>query len=336
MFKGVHELPPGHLLTVQNGRRARRALLGGRVRARLRPHRALLRRPAPRDRRRLGDDAPARGRAGRRVPQRRPRLEHRRVARRARGRARASRRSTASSPTAPTTTRARTRASSPAGATSSCTRSRSARRTSSTTIRRSCYHLDFPVAGPGAFPQYIVSRLAREHMKVVLGGQGGDEIVRRLRALPARVLRAVHQGRDRRDDAQRQLRRHVRVDHPEPRDAARVQAADAGVLARGPLRRSRPALLPPHRPRARRSASVIDWSILGDYSPFETFRSIFRAGNVRQGVVLRPDDALRLQDAAAGAAARRGPREHGARARVARAASSTTRSSSSPPRCRPT
>lgn len=38
------------------------------------------------------------------------------------------------------------------------------------------YHLDEPVAGPGLFPQYIVSRLAAKHVKVILGGQGGDEI----------------------------------------------------------------------------------------------------------------------------------------------------------------
>ncbi len=38
------------------------------------------------------------------------------------------------------------------------------------------YHLDEPVAGPGLFPQYIVSRMAAKHVKVVLGGQGGDEI----------------------------------------------------------------------------------------------------------------------------------------------------------------
>lgn len=38
------------------------------------------------------------------------------------------------------------------------------------------YHLDFPVAGPGSFPQYMVSKLASEHLKVVLGGQGGDEV----------------------------------------------------------------------------------------------------------------------------------------------------------------
>lgn len=38
------------------------------------------------------------------------------------------------------------------------------------------FHLDFPVAGPGSFPQFMVSKLASEHVKVVLGGQGGDEI----------------------------------------------------------------------------------------------------------------------------------------------------------------
>jgi asparagine synthase (glutamine-hydrolysing) len=43
-------------------------------------------------------------------------------------------------------------------------------------IRKVIYHLDYPVAGPGSFPQYMVSKLASEHLKVVLGGQGGDEI----------------------------------------------------------------------------------------------------------------------------------------------------------------
>jgi len=38
------------------------------------------------------------------------------------------------------------------------------------------YHLDQPVAGPGSFPQYMVSGLVKHHVKVVLGGQGGDEI----------------------------------------------------------------------------------------------------------------------------------------------------------------
>ena len=43
-------------------------------------------------------------------------------------------------------------------------------------IEKVIYHLDFPVAGPGSFPQYMVSQLAAKHVKVVLGGQGGDEV----------------------------------------------------------------------------------------------------------------------------------------------------------------
>ena len=38
------------------------------------------------------------------------------------------------------------------------------------------YIMDEPVAGPGLIPQYYVSALAAQKVKVVLGGQGGDEI----------------------------------------------------------------------------------------------------------------------------------------------------------------
>lgn len=44
------------------------------------------------------------------------------------------------------------------------------------TIGNLVYHMDEPAAGPGLFPQYFVSKLASQHVKVVLGGQGGDEI----------------------------------------------------------------------------------------------------------------------------------------------------------------
>ena len=38
------------------------------------------------------------------------------------------------------------------------------------------YHMDEPAAGPGLFPQLIVAKAAKQHVKVVLGGQGGDEL----------------------------------------------------------------------------------------------------------------------------------------------------------------
>lgn len=38
------------------------------------------------------------------------------------------------------------------------------------------WQMDEPAGGPGLLPQYVVSRLARQHVRVCLGGQGGDEI----------------------------------------------------------------------------------------------------------------------------------------------------------------
>ena len=70
------------------------------------------------------------------------------------------------------------------------------------------YHLDFPVAGPGSFPQFMVSQLAARHVKVVLGGQGGDEIfggyARYLLAYFEQCIKAAH----RRHLQERQFRRH--------------------------------------------------------------------------------------------------------------------------------
>lgn len=38
------------------------------------------------------------------------------------------------------------------------------------------FSLDYPIVGPGVFPQYMVNKFAAKHVKVLLGGQGGDEI----------------------------------------------------------------------------------------------------------------------------------------------------------------
>jgi asparagine synthase (glutamine-hydrolysing) len=45
-----------------------------------------------------------------------------------------------------------------------------------TLLPKLIWHLDEPAAGPGVLPQFAVSKLAAEHVKVVLGGQGGDEV----------------------------------------------------------------------------------------------------------------------------------------------------------------
>jgi len=43
-------------------------------------------------------------------------------------------------------------------------------------LPRLIWHMDEPAAGPGLFPQYILACAARKEVKVVLGGQGGDEV----------------------------------------------------------------------------------------------------------------------------------------------------------------
>jgi asparagine synthase (glutamine-hydrolysing) len=43
-------------------------------------------------------------------------------------------------------------------------------------LPRLVYHMDEPVAGPGLFPQYMVTRRGAREVKVLLGGQGGDEV----------------------------------------------------------------------------------------------------------------------------------------------------------------
>jgi asparagine synthase (glutamine-hydrolysing) len=44
------------------------------------------------------------------------------------------------------------------------------------TLRTLVYHYDEPFGDPACFPLYLLSRFAREHVKVVLSGDGGDEL----------------------------------------------------------------------------------------------------------------------------------------------------------------
>jgi asparagine synthase (glutamine-hydrolysing) len=143
------------------------------------------------------------------------------------------------------------------------------------------YHLDFPVAGPGSFPQFLVSRLAARHRKVALGGQGGDEIfggyTRYLIAYFEQCIRGAIDGT--------------------MHSGNFVVTYESIIPNLTALRNYKPLLQEfwreglfedmDHRyfrliNRAPTLAGEIRWELLGDYSPFDTFRAIFRGSNVRK------------------------------------------------------
>jgi asparagine synthase (glutamine-hydrolysing) len=146
-------------------------------------------------------------------------------------------------------------------------------------IRRVIYHLDYPVAGPGAFPQYLVSRLAATRRKVVLGGQGGDEIfggyARYLIAYFEQCIKAAIDG---------------------TMHAGNFIVTYESIIPNlGTLREYKPLLQEFWREglfddvdkryfrlinRAPSLGREIRWECLKGYSAYESFRRIFRAENV--------------------------------------------------------
>jgi len=141
------------------------------------------------------------------------------------------------------------------------------------------YHLDMPVAGPGSFPQYLVSKLAAKHRKVVLGGQGGDEVfggyTRYLVAYFEQCIKGAIEG----------------TMHS-GRYVVTYESIIPNLVA---LKNYKPMLQEFWREglfedldrryfrlinRAPSLGDEINWAGLGQYDPFETFRGIFHGDNV--------------------------------------------------------
>lgn len=148
-------------------------------------------------------------------------------------------------------------------------------------IEKVLYHLDQPVAGPGSFPQYMVSSLAGRHRKVVLGGQGGDEIfggyARYLIAYFEQCIKAAIDGT--------------------MHGGNFVVTYESIIPNLSSLREYKPLLQEFWRKglfedldrryfrlvnRARDLADEINWAAIERYSPFDAFNEIFRGSNVRK------------------------------------------------------
>jgi asparagine synthase (glutamine-hydrolysing) len=148
-------------------------------------------------------------------------------------------------------------------------------------IRKVIFHLDYPTAGPGSFPQYMISKFVAGDRKVVLGGQGGDEVfggyTRYLIAYFEQCIKAAIDGTSRSGNfvvtyesiipnltALRQYKPLVQEFWRE------------GLFGPMDLRYFRLVN------RAPSLGDEINWHALGDYSPLETFQTIFNGDNVRK------------------------------------------------------
>jgi asparagine synthase (glutamine-hydrolysing) len=146
-------------------------------------------------------------------------------------------------------------------------------------IEQVIYHLDHPVAGPGSFPQYMVSQAAAREAKVILGGQGGDEIfggyARYLMAYFEQCVKAAIDGTMHSGNFvltyESIIPNLVALRNYKP---LLKEFWSDGLFEDLDARYFRLINRAPHLD------GEVDFEALGEYSPFTTFQAIFNGRNV--------------------------------------------------------
>jgi asparagine synthase (glutamine-hydrolysing) len=148
-------------------------------------------------------------------------------------------------------------------------------------IRKVIYHLDYPTMGPGSFPQFMVAKRASGQRKVLLGGQGGDEIfggyVRYIIAYFEQCIKAAIDGTMHSGNFvvtyESIIPNLVALQQYKPLLKQFWQEGLFEDMERRYFRLIN---------RANLLNKEIRWEYLKDYSPFETFKSIFHGNNIQK------------------------------------------------------
>ncbi len=146
-------------------------------------------------------------------------------------------------------------------------------------IQRVIYHMDFPVAGPGILPQYLISQSASQYRKVVLGGQGGDEIFGGYtRYLVAYFEQCIKGAIDGVTGGKRFVLTYESI-IPNLTALKEYKPMLSKFWSDGLFEEMDKRYFKLIN-RAPDLGPEVRWDELGEYSPYETFRSIFTGKNV--------------------------------------------------------